>query len=98
MHMAAQQAVRHALENAGPITLEPVMQVDIAVPENFLGAVVSLLGSRGARVEGIDERAGLKQIRALAPMRGLFGFATSLRSVTQGRAGLMMQFVRFDSV
>jgi len=98
MHMAAQQAVRHALENAGPLMLEPVMQVDISVPENFLGAVVSLFGSRGARVEGIDDRAGLKQIRALAPMRGLFGFATALRSATQGRAGLMMQFVRFDSV
>ena len=98
LHMAAQQAVRAALENASPVTLEPVMQVDISVPENVLGPVVSLLGACGARVEGIGDRAGLKQIRALAPMRGLFGFATSLRSATQGRAGLVMQFVRFDSV
>ena len=98
MHMAAQQAVRQALDNAGSVTLEPVMQVDISVPKSFLGAVVSLLGTRGARVEGIGDRAGLKQIRALAPMRGLFGFATALRSATQGRAGLMLQFLRFDSV
>lgn len=98
MHMAAQQAVRHALKEAAALILEPVMQVDISVPDSFLGAVVSLLGARGARVEGIDDRAGLKRIRALAPMRGLFGFATSLRSATQGRAGLQMRFVRFDSV
>ena len=98
LHMAAQQAVRQAVEKARPLVLEPLMQVDISVPENSLGAVLSLLGVRGARVEGIDDRAGQKHIRALAPMRGLFGFATSLRSATQGRAGLMMQFLRFDNV
>jgi elongation factor G len=98
LHMAAQQAVRQALEKAKPLVLEPLMQVDIAVPENFLGAVISLLGARGARVEGLCDKAGQKHIQALAPMRGLFGFATALRSVSQGRAGLVMRFVRFDSI
>ena len=98
MHMAAQQAVRKALEQARPVTLEPIMRLDISVPDSFLGAVISLLGARGARVEGIDDKGGLKQIQALAPMRELFGFATSLRSVSQGRAGMVMQFLRFDSV
>ena len=98
LHMAAQAAVRHALEAARPVLLEPLMQVDITLPEDFLGAAISLLGARGARVEGLDERAGQRQILALAPMRGLFGFATALRSATQGRAGLVMQFVRFDTV
>ena len=98
MHMAAQQAVRQALEKARPLLLEPLMRVDISVPESFLGSAIALLGTRGARVEGLDDRAGLKHIEALAPMRGLFGFATALRSATQGRAGLIMQFLRFDAV
>ena len=98
MHMAAQQAVRAALEKAKSLVLEPLMQVDITVPENFLGSVIALLGARGARIEGLDDKAGQKHIHALAPMRGLFGFATALRSASQGRAGLMMQFVRFDAV
>ena len=98
MHMAAQQAVRLALEKARPLILEPLMRVDISVPEEFLGGVISLLGARGARIEGLDDRAGQKQLQALAPMRGLFGFATALRSASQGRAGLMMQFLRFDAV
>ncbi|MDL2266862.1 elongation factor G [Desulfovibrio sp. OttesenSCG-928-G15] len=98
LHMAAQHAVRDALVKGGPLTLEPLMRVDINVPDAFLGQVISLLGTRGARVERVDDKAGQKQVLALAPMRGLFGFATALRSATQGRAGLMMQFVRFDSV
>jgi elongation factor G len=98
LHMAAQQALRQALEKAGNLILEPVMRVDIVVPEAFLGAVIALLGARSARVEEIGDQSGQKQVRAVAPMRGLFGFATALRSVSQGRAGLMMQFLRFDSV
>ena len=98
LHMAAQQAVRAALEKAKSLVLEPLMRVDISVPENFLGSVIALLGARGARIEGLDDKAGQKHIQALAPMRGLFGFATALRSASQGRAGLMMQFVRFDAV
>lgn len=98
MHMAAQHALRLALEKAGPVLLEPVMRVDVSVPESFLGSVIALLGARGARVEGLDDKGGQKHIRALAPMRGLFGFATALRSASQGRAGLMMQFLHFDAV
>lgn len=98
LHMAAQQAARSALEKAKNLVLEPLMQVDISVPESFLGSVIALLGARGARIEGLDDKAGQKHILALAPMRGLFGFATALRSASQGRAGLMMQFLRFDAV
>lgn len=98
MHMAAQHALRQTLAKASPLTLEPIMRLDISVPESFLGAVISLLGTRGARVEGLDDKRGQKRIQALAPMRELFGFATSLRSVSQGRAGLVMLFLRFDAV
>lgn len=98
LHMAARQAVRAALEKAKSLLLEPLMEVDISVPENFLGSVIALLGARGARIEALDDKAGQKHIQALAPMRGLFGFATALRSASQGRAGLMMRFVRFDAI
>jgi elongation factor G len=95
-HMAAGQAVRDALAAASPAALEPVMAVEISVPEHFLGPALSLFGACGGKVEDLSERAGQKILRGLAPMRQLFGFATSLRSATQGRAGLAMQFAKFD--
>jgi elongation factor G len=97
MHAAAQQAARTALEKAGSLRLEPIMRLDLAVPEDFLGATLALLGVRQAKIEEMDDHAGQKLIRALAPMHALFGFAGALRSATQGRAGLIMQFLRFDA-
>lgn len=94
--MAAVNALRSALASAGPKLLEPIMQVEVSVPEEFVGDAISLLGSRGAKVENMLDRAGQKTVQALTPMRQLFGFATALRSATQGRAGLVMQFARFD--
>ncbi len=101
MYMAAQTALRHACSLAKPRLLEPLMLVDVLVPEAFLGPVISLLGARGAKVEHLLDRGGSigqKQVQALAPMRELFGFSTALRSATQGRAGVVMTFVRFDSI
>jgi elongation factor G len=95
--VAAQHAVRAALERAGSVVLEPLMQVDITVPDDFLGSVISLLGVRGAKVESVEDAVGVKRLRAVAAMRELFGFATALRSASQGRAGLMMRFIRFDA-
>ena len=95
-HMAAGQALRDALAAASPVALEPVMAVEISVPENHLGPTLSLFGSCGGKVEELFERAGRKIMRGLAPMRQLFGFSTALRSATQGRAGLVMQFATFD--
>ncbi|MDR0466121.1 MAG: elongation factor G, partial [Deltaproteobacteria bacterium] len=96
-HMAAGQAVRYALAAAAPAALEPVMAVEISVPEHCLGPALSLFGACGGKVEELCERAGLKILRGLAPMRKLFGFSTSLRSATQGRAGLVMKFEKFDA-
>jgi elongation factor G len=78
------------------MALEPVMEVEVSVPENHLGPAVSLFGNCGGKVEDLFERAGQKIFRGLAPMRQLFGFSTALRSVTQGRAGLAMKFEKFD--
>lgn len=95
-HMAAGAALREALAAASPITLEPVMHVEISVPDDFLGAAISLFGGCGGKVDDLQDRNGLKQVIGSAPMQKLFGFSTSLRSVTQGRAGLLLRFDRFD--
>jgi elongation factor G len=95
-HMAAVSAVKDALSNGGPLLLEPIMWVEITLPEEYVGEAISLLGSKGAKVENMFDRAGQKAVQALTPMRQLFGFSTELRSATQGRAGLMVKFARFD--
>ncbi|MBO4312526.1 MAG: hypothetical protein J5828_05965 [Desulfovibrionaceae bacterium] len=95
-HMAAGMAVRQALASASVAVLEPLMQVEISVPESAMGSALSLFGARGGLVEAIEDRADLKAVRGVAPMSRLFGFSTDLRSATQGRAGLVMRFARFD--
>ncbi len=95
-HMAAGMAVRQALASASVAVLEPLMQVEISVPESVMGSALSLFGTRGGLVEAIEDRADLKAVKGVAPMSRLFGFTTDLRSVTQGRAGLVMRFARFD--
>ena len=86
-HMAAVAALKQALGAARPVLLEPIMWVEIVLPEEYVGDAISLLGAKGAKVENIFDRAGQKTVQALAPMRSLFGFSTDLRSATQGRAG-----------
>ncbi|GAU07871.1 elongation factor G [Desulfoplanes formicivorans] len=94
--MAAVSALKQALTKADPLLLEPIMAVEIGVPEEFVGECISLLGTKGARIENMFDRGGQKTVRALAPLRKMFGFSTALRSATQGRAGLSMSFDRFD--
>jgi elongation factor G len=95
-HMAAGSAVRAALSCAKIITLEPLMFVEISAPEDWMGAAISLFSGLGGKVDNVSDRADLKIIEGLAPLSRLFGFSTALRSATQGRAGLMMRFERFD--
>ncbi|WP_316900899.1 elongation factor G [Pseudodesulfovibrio indicus] len=94
--MASAMALKEALSLADPKLMEPIMWVEISVPEEFVGDVVGLLGSKGAKIENMLDRAGQKVVQALAPLAKLFGFSTDLRSATQGRAGFMMKFSRFD--
>lgn len=98
VHMAAGMALRAALDLAGVTTLEPIMNVELSMPETCLGPAISLFGTRGGKVEDIQDRAGIKIVRGLAPLSRLFGFSTDLRSATQGRAGLVMTFERFDAL
>jgi elongation factor G len=94
--MAAGQALREALAAASPVVMEPVMRVEITAPEDFLGASITMFTTCGGKVEDMEDHGGRKTLRGTAPLRRLFGFSTSLRSVTQGRAGLVMTFDRFD--
>ncbi len=95
-HMAAASALKKALEKASPLLMEPLMSLEIYVPEEFVGDVISLIGSKGGKIENMFERGTDKVVYALAPLRKLFGFSTDLRSATQGRANFMMKFERFD--
>ena len=95
-HMAAGAALREALEKAAPACLEPLMDVSISVPEAHLGDVIGLIASKSGRVEAVDDTPGGKLIAAIMPLRATFGFSTNLRSASQGRAGMTMQFREFD--
>lgn len=94
-HMAAGAATRQALDQAAVTVLEPIMFVEINVPESALGASLSLFGARNGKVEDLQDRAGQKIVQGLAPLSRLFGFSTDLRSATQGRAGVVMRFQAF---
>lgn len=96
LRMAAAQALKEALQNASPVYLEPLMDVEISVPEEYLGSVLNLLQQCSGRIEDMTDQGGIKHLRSIAPLRKLFGFSTELRSATQGRAGFMQSFNRFD--
>ena len=89
--MAAAIAFSDGLKNGASILLEPIMNLEVTVPEQYLGDVIGDLNSRRAKIEAIEERASVKVIRAFAPLAEMFGYATSLRSLTQGRASYTME-------
>ncbi len=93
---AASMALRNALSNAEPFLLEPVMNVEIFVPEEFLGDVIGNLNSRGGQIEAVNPKQGTQQILAKAPLSSLFGYSTDLRSSSQGRGTFTMKFSHFD--
>jgi len=94
--MAAAMTLKRVLAEASPVLLEPIMWVEVNAPDAFVGEVVGLLGSKGAKVENIQDRGGQKLIQALSPLGKMFGFSTVLRSATQGRASFIMKFAKFD--
>lgn len=96
--LAAVQAVKSAMNQAGPVMLEPIMNLEIQTPADFVGECINLLGAKSARVENMFDRGEQKIIHSLAPLRNMFGFSTDLRSATQGRAGFTMKFHSFDTM
>jgi len=96
--IAAGMAVKEAAQNGRPILLEPVMVVDIVTPEEFMGEIIGDLNARGGHLRGIDTRGKIKDIKADVPLSRMFGYSTSLRSFSQGRATFSMHFSRYDRV
>jgi elongation factor G len=96
--MAAFMALRDGIDKAGPIILEPIMEVEITTPNQFLGDIIGDLNSRRTHVEGIESRAEFSTIRCLVPLAEIFGFAGDLRSLSQGRASYTMHFHRYEQL
>lgn len=98
--IAASKALKDGLKKANPVLLEPIVEIEIRTPEEYLGAIISDLNSRRAKVEGIQEKSDIKGkiIVANVPLQEVFGYATNLRSLSQGRANYIMQFARYEAV
>jgi elongation factor G len=96
--IAGSLGFKQGLKKAGSILLEPIMEVEVVTPEDYVGDVMGDLSSRRGRVKGMDSRAGVQVISADVPLANMFGYATDLRSNTQGRATFTMQFGRYESV
>jgi elongation factor G len=94
--IAGSMGFKHAVAKAKPVLLEPVMKVEVVVPEEFMGDVLGDLSSRRGHVEGMEKRGSTQIIRAVVPLAEMFGYATDLRSRTQGRASYTMHFLRYD--
>jgi elongation factor G len=96
--IAGSMAFKNAMQRAKPKLLEPVMAVEVVTPDDYLGDVMGDLNSRRGRVEGLEPRGNAQAIRAKVPLATMFGYATDLRSTTQGRATFTMQFDRYEEV
>jgi elongation factor G len=94
--VAAAQAFTEGCRKAEPVLLEPIMAVEVVVPEEFLGGVINGLSARKARIEGITPKPRAKVVDAFVPLSKMFGYSTELRSLSQGRATFSMHFARFD--
>jgi elongation factor G len=96
--IAGSLAIKKAARSAKPVLLEPVMAVEVVTPEDYMGDVIGDLSSRRGRVEGMDQRGNSQVIHAQVPLADMFGYATDLRSRTQGRATYSMQFQAYNEV
>ena len=96
--IAGSMAFEEACRKASPILLEPVMKVEVLVPQDFMGDVIGDLNARRGKVQGIKARVGSQAVEAMVPLGEMFGYATSLRSKTQGRATYSMEFAQYEPV
>jgi len=96
--IAASMAFKDLSKKAGPVLLEPIMKVEVVAPEEYTGDVMGDLSSRRGKVEGMDMRGGAQVIRCMVPLKEMFGYATQLRSITQGRATYSMHFDHYEQV
>ena len=96
--IAGSMAFKQAMEKASPVLLEPYMKVEITTPEEYLGDVMGDVNSRRGKIEGFSDRNGIKVVDSFVPLSEMFGYATTLRSMTQGRASYSMEFHHYEKV
>jgi len=96
--IAGSMAFKEALKAAKPYLLEPIMDVEVSTPEQYLGDVIGDLSSRRGKIKNMEDKSGVKVIRADIPLGEMFGYATTLRSITQGRGTYVMQFSTYEEV
>ena len=97
-HIAGSLAFKDAMSKAAPVLLEPIMKVEVTTPEDYMGDVIGDINSRRGRIEGMDDIGGGKMIRGFVPLAEMFGYATDLRSRTQGRGNYSMFFEKYEPV
>ena len=97
-HIAGSMAFKEAMQKAGAILLEPIMRVEVTMPEEYMGDVIGDINSRRGRIEGMDDLASGKMVRAFVPLSEMFGYSTDLRSRTQGRGNYSMFFEKYEPV
>ena len=97
-HIAGSMAFKEAMQKADPILLEPIMRVEVTMPEEYMGDVIGDINARRGRIEGMDDIAGGKMVRAFVPLAEMFGYSTDLRSRTQGRGNYSMFFSSYEPV
>jgi elongation factor G len=96
--VAGSMALKDGARKANPVLLEPIMKVEIVTPEEYMGDIMGDFNSRRGRIEGMESRAGAQVIRGHVPLSEMFGYATSIRSISQGRATYVMHFSHYDEV
>jgi elongation factor G len=97
-HIAGSMCFKEAMKKADPVLLEPIMKVEVTMPEEYMGDVIGDINSRRGRVEGMDDVGGGKIVKAFVPLSEMFGYSTDLRSSTQGRGNYSMFFDKYEQV
>ena len=97
-HIAGSMAFKEAMHKASPILLEPIMKVEVTMPEEYMGDVIGDINSRRGRIEGMEDIGGGKMVKAFVPLAEMFGYSTDLRSKTQGRGNYSMFFEKYEPV
>ena len=97
-HIAGSMAFKDAMQKGNPVLLEPIMKVEVTMPEEYMGDVIGDINSRRGRIEGMEDIGGGKMVKAYVPLAEMFGYSTDLRSKTQGRGNYSMFFERYEQV
>ena len=97
-HIAGSLAFKEAMQKGAPVLMEPIMKVEVTMPEEYMGDVIGDITARRGSIDGMDDIGGGKIVRAFVPLAEMFGYSTDLRSRTQGRGNYSMFFERYEQV